>query len=250
MNLLTNSIESNYGFNIKFWQALIMKNINDRFRNLVMQVTSDSRRYKELEELTEISGSTWKTFWTRGGFPSAQMLEAINMKFPQYAFWLATGITDVEYGHLSPNSLNPTEVLDLSAFTSKEDAVKGLALGKLLKDASQNVFLIQLKMDELSNRYKYQQLIDLDTYQSELHTLLIQLEMAQEVRNQHQISYAKLKDNIEKKLSKSPDEYHRYLMWTVNRAKAFVSSAEDAELNKTTEEFNNRKKSPSTDIPF
>lgn len=229
-----------------------MKNINDRFRNLVMQVTSDSRRYKELEELTGISGSTWKTFWTRGGFPSAQMLEAINVKFPQYAFWLATGIKDSEYGHLSPNMLNPTEILDLSKFTSKEDAIKELALEKLLKEATRNVFLNELKISELWGRYKYQKLIDTDAYQSELTTLLFELEMALEVRNQHQISYAKLKDNIEKKLKKSHNEYHEYLMWKVDRAKDVATSAERSELDKTTDEFNNRKTSPvtDTDIPF
>lgn len=227
-----------------------MKNINERFRKLVMLITSDNRRYRELEELTGISGSTWKTFWTRGGFPSAQMLEAINVQFPQYAFWLATGIKDSEYGHLSPDMLNTNEILDLSEFTSKEDAIKKQALSKLLTDATRNVFLNQLKINELWSRYEHKHLIDINAYQSELTTLLFQLEMALEVRNQHQISYAKLKDNIEKKLKKSPDEYHKYLMWTVDRAKDVATSAEGSELDKVTEDFQTKKILPATDTLF
>lgn len=80
-----------------------MKNINDRFRLLIQNTTNEHRRFKELEELTGISTATWKTFWSRGSNPSAQMIEEICQKFPQYAFWLVTGISDHCHGHDAPS---------------------------------------------------------------------------------------------------------------------------------------------------
>ncbi|MES2832483.1 MAG: hypothetical protein V4695_10870 [Pseudomonadota bacterium] len=75
-------------------------NINERVRHLIKFVTTESRRFKELEELTDISTATWKTFWNRGSNPSAQMLESICQKWPEHAFWLATGMTDEIAGHV------------------------------------------------------------------------------------------------------------------------------------------------------
>ncbi|WP_370681901.1 hypothetical protein [Comamonas sp. GB3 AK4-5] len=66
-------------------------NLNERMKALIDATTSPSRRYKELEESTGISASTWKTYYTRGTRPSADLLESLARQFPAYCEWLLTG---------------------------------------------------------------------------------------------------------------------------------------------------------------
>lgn len=81
--------------------------IQGRTRALIEHAVQPSRRFKELEEIAGISAGTWRTFWTRNTYPSAQMLEALAQTWPQYAFWLVTGITDPDGGHVAPPAEGP-----------------------------------------------------------------------------------------------------------------------------------------------
>ncbi|MBK1889960.1 hypothetical protein Undi14_07910 [Undibacterium sp. 14-3-2] len=227
-----------------------METITDRVKNLISHKTTAAKRFKELEDLTKIPSGTWRTWWNKESRPSGEMIEAIGQIWPEYAFWLITGIQDSEYGHLRPTDTDDMELVDLTKFTSREDAVKQLNLLKLLKDATRKVFTTQLKMRELSYQYKHDHLIDSETYQWKMHDLYLSIEMALAIRNQHQISYAKMKDAIEQKLTKSTDEYHKFLMWNLRRAKDIALSTEEKELQKTREEFKAIKYSPSDDIPI
>ncbi|WP_155624801.1 hypothetical protein [Burkholderia vietnamiensis] len=62
--------------------------------------TDPRQRFKELSERTGISAESWKTFWNRGTKISGEMVEALGKAWPQYAFWLTTGITDQTHGHM------------------------------------------------------------------------------------------------------------------------------------------------------
>lgn len=85
-----------------------VKNMNIRTRliAIIQYVTEDARRFKDLEEATAISGATWRTFWNRNGGPSGEMVSAISRHWPQYAFWLATGVTDPYSGHIAPANVD------------------------------------------------------------------------------------------------------------------------------------------------
>jgi hypothetical protein len=78
--------------------------IRSRLLEVIKQVTDEARRFKSLEQMTKISGATWRTFWNRSGAPSGEMIEAIAARWPQYAFWLVTGATDPVAGHIAPPS--------------------------------------------------------------------------------------------------------------------------------------------------
>ena len=78
--------------------------IRSRLLEIIKQGTDEARRFKSLEQMTKISGATWRTFWNRSGAPSGEMIEAIAAQWPQYAFWLATGATDPAAGHVAPSS--------------------------------------------------------------------------------------------------------------------------------------------------
>lgn len=84
-----------------------MKNINERARLLIETETNESRRFKQLEEITNIPSATWKTFWNRGNNPSSLMIEQICKHWPEYTLWLMTATDDVIGGQISPST--PTE---------------------------------------------------------------------------------------------------------------------------------------------
>ena len=76
--------------------------IRERMKHVISAQTADKARYIQLKELTGISGDVWKNFWFDRREPDAHMLESLCIAWPQYAFWLSTGITDPIYGHVAP----------------------------------------------------------------------------------------------------------------------------------------------------
>ncbi|WP_334001090.1 hypothetical protein [Burkholderia cepacia] len=69
---------------------------------LIRSVTDVRRRLKQLEEETGIPDRQWKHVWALKQRPTAHMLEALARRWPEYAFWLVTGLTDAANGHVSP----------------------------------------------------------------------------------------------------------------------------------------------------
>ncbi|WP_409031366.1 hypothetical protein [Janthinobacterium sp. CG_23.3] len=80
-------------------------NLSQRLKLIVENMTPASRRFVALEEATQINAKTWQTWWSRGGRASADMVESAGKAWPQYAFWLVTGIDDFAHGHSSPEYL-------------------------------------------------------------------------------------------------------------------------------------------------
>lgn len=83
-------------------------NIDERLIFLIERQTQPSRRFKELEELTKISANRWQSVWHKRQRPMPDMLEIAAQIWPEHAFWLITGITDVEHGHVAPSGVVPT----------------------------------------------------------------------------------------------------------------------------------------------
>ncbi|MCW5134610.1 MULTISPECIES: hypothetical protein [Burkholderia] len=94
-----------------------MENIDERIRHLISAKTDDSRRYKQLEEATGISAAIWKNFWFGRKRPDADMVERLSVAWPAHAFWLATGLSDLAYGHRVPKAL------ELPALSNETTAV-------------------------------------------------------------------------------------------------------------------------------
>lgn len=81
------------------------QSIRDRVLLVIRAVTTDNRRFKELEERTRVPAATWRSFWNRdGALPSGAMLEELGREWPQFAFWILTGIDDWENGHVAPTT--------------------------------------------------------------------------------------------------------------------------------------------------
>lgn len=78
-----------------------MKDIHDRFREVIRHNTSEARRFADLQALTGIPATSWNKTYNQKQKPSAEMIQAIAQLWPEYAFWLATGVTDARNGHIS-----------------------------------------------------------------------------------------------------------------------------------------------------
>ena len=77
--------------------------VTQRTRQLILATTTDKGRFAWLEDRTGIPRNTWQSFWKRTtAVPSAEMIQALARLFPRYAFWLASGLTDLEFGHTYP----------------------------------------------------------------------------------------------------------------------------------------------------
>ena len=66
----------------------------DRINLLVQALTQENRRYKHLEDLTGIPADRWKAFALGRQRPTAEMIEAVCLVWPEHAYWIATGLTD------------------------------------------------------------------------------------------------------------------------------------------------------------
>ena len=68
------------------------------------------RKIRETEEygrtpfsqLTDIKMATLTGVEQGRSQPRVELVEKVCQKFPQYAYWLMTGLTDPENGHISP----------------------------------------------------------------------------------------------------------------------------------------------------
>lgn len=77
--------------------------IAHRTRLIILATTPEKGRFSWLEDRTGIARNTWQTFWkSSSAVPSGAMIQSIARLFPRYAFWLASGLTDLEFGHTYP----------------------------------------------------------------------------------------------------------------------------------------------------
>jgi hypothetical protein len=77
--------------------------IEYRVLSIISAVVDDARRSKALEEETGIPSTNWKNVWSSKQRPTIHMVEALARRWPQYAFWLISGITDEANGHTAPD---------------------------------------------------------------------------------------------------------------------------------------------------
>lgn len=61
--------------------------------------------WKRMEELTGVTSGRWRNFFSGQQKAAPDMIEGVAKVWPQYAFWLATGITDATNGHVAPTTV-------------------------------------------------------------------------------------------------------------------------------------------------
>lgn len=58
--------------------------------------------WTDLGKATGIETARWRKIFNRRQRITSDMLEALSLQYPKYAFWLVTGITDALNGHVAP----------------------------------------------------------------------------------------------------------------------------------------------------
>lgn len=76
--------------------------MRERIKTLIKVEANPRTPWAHMEQLTGIRAVTWQNFSRGRQRANDEMLEALGRAWPQYAFWLMTGRTDLEHGHLSP----------------------------------------------------------------------------------------------------------------------------------------------------
>lgn len=80
----------------------LVETLEDRLRKLIDAEAPGTRKWKDMETATGVSSSSWQDFHRGKKRATAEMIEALAKKWPEYAFWLATGISDPDFGHGAP----------------------------------------------------------------------------------------------------------------------------------------------------
>lgn len=76
--------------------------IEKRLKTLISNQVGDKRRFAELEERSQIPSNSWKAMWQERQRPTLEMVEFAAKEWPDYAYWLVTGDTEPEHGHVAP----------------------------------------------------------------------------------------------------------------------------------------------------
>lgn len=79
-----------------------VSSLTDRLQAVIEFTTNDHRRWKTLEDLSGIAANSWMQMARGKQRPTAEMTEAVSKAHPEFAFWIATGLTDREHGHTAP----------------------------------------------------------------------------------------------------------------------------------------------------
>lgn len=79
--------------------------LDTRMRLLVSVVTSGKHSWANLAAETGIAAERWRQFGRGSTRVSVDMVEAVAQRWPQYAFWLTTGVSDEKHGHHAPHPM-------------------------------------------------------------------------------------------------------------------------------------------------
>lgn len=172
--------------------------IDNRLIALIESTMNSNKRFKELEEKTGIAANRWQSLWHGRQRAMPDMIEVICRIFPEYAFWLTTGITDSDHGHISPAT---KEVLDDKIPLNDEKLKRRYFTKKRLRTAARDYFVASIKLHELPNWNEASDDKERDRLQTELMHMLNELDVLQEIRDQQERTLTKLEDEAARKMT-------------------------------------------------
>ena len=89
-----------------------------RIKTVIEREIPEEKRYKDLAVATEIGADSWRKLFDNKQRPTMQMIDAVCNLWPQYAFWIATGIDDCESGHIAAApTMHPEAEIERNADT-------------------------------------------------------------------------------------------------------------------------------------
>jgi hypothetical protein len=92
---------------------LRVNSLDSRARLILVSYLLGKKMFPILSKSTEIPMENWRSWWKRGVVPNGLIVEAIGKIWPQHAYWLTTGMTDLRCGHIMPPLID-----DVAAYIS------------------------------------------------------------------------------------------------------------------------------------
>lgn len=86
-------------------ETISITDLRSRLNAITAHHVPGRGRFRVLQEMSGISQDTWKAAWYAKQRPTAEMVQFAARKWPEYAFWLATGVTDQVHGHRAPDNV-------------------------------------------------------------------------------------------------------------------------------------------------
>lgn len=80
-----------------------LTDLRDRLKAVAEAGTPAWGRFNKLSKASGISTDSWKGMWYGRQRPTAEMVEFAARTWPEFAFWLTTGVTDQRHGHRAPD---------------------------------------------------------------------------------------------------------------------------------------------------
>lgn len=206
-----------------------MSTISERLKSLIEVKTTATRRHKEMEEATKLPAEIWKAWWHGKQRPNEEMIQAIAQIWPEYAFWLSTGITDAEHGHHSPLTFEVID--DLVPLDIKKLELR-YKTKKRLRTAARDYFLTNIAIERLP-RWTDAEIDEAEMHarQTELLHLLSQRDVEREIRKQQEATLSRLEEEA---FEKWDEEYKSFLATPKDRAKEILASEEKNDTGEYT----------------
>lgn len=76
--------------------------LRDRLVALICARVPEKGRFRTLAAKSQLTEDAWRGMWYDRQRASVFMIEFAAREWPECAFWLATGITDLRHGHVAP----------------------------------------------------------------------------------------------------------------------------------------------------
>jgi transcriptional regulator with XRE-family HTH domain len=131
-----------------------MQNLIERIRAVVESQTESHRRFKELEERTGLKATSWQNFLNGRQRPTWEMIELVSKTWPQFAFWIATGIHDEEHGHQKVDPYRPVQNrLATEYFQMK---IKATGIGEIFSQAMKRATLTIETSGDMAGHARYE----------------------------------------------------------------------------------------------
>jgi len=119
-----------------------MNTISDRLRCLVELKTDSTRRHKGMEQATGLPADLWKAWWHGKQRPNAEMIQSVAQVWPEFAFWLVTGVSDAMHGHIMPKREHQSQDWGYAYYLDQEEPTNRVPELKLrLRSAARDYFM-------------------------------------------------------------------------------------------------------------
>ena len=110
--------------------------MNNRINELICKITEQSRRFRQMEEMTGIPATSWQKVFTAKQRPTMEMIEKLCSTYPECSMWITTGKRDAannqycidEYLALKKHPL--VEILQSPGETCNKDEITVLQICK------------------------------------------------------------------------------------------------------------------------